>query len=156
MFESGFSESDSLPVSSKATYDERELLADDSDDEEDSFKAPNNGAADMMSIREESDTPITSHKIIPILDFTHTTYYAVLRYLYLGSISFAPLRSTYRLYCQKALESGKARPDLEAWNLANATHVNSMGDELYVASPKSVYRLAQSESLKKLPPFPSD
>ena len=126
---------------------EREF--DDSDDDEEEDIIPESTPIPSTA----SDTPAaatvpsadsltkadSSFRLVNIDAAAYTTYHAVLCYLQTGHITFAPLRSSFRL-----------QPESTTLRNAKIAELHSNPSHPRPASPKSVYRLAHFLELPKL------
>lgn len=145
MLESDFAEGQAGSRTDEPTVDQLDIHAEDSDADTNEDDPAGMKDIDISETGNAVKSTPDSQTSINVLDFDYTTYYAVVRWLYLDSISFAPLRSRYGQYCSTATEQGKPMIPLREWNLANTTHINPIGEESHAVSPKSVYRLAHSQ-----------
>ena len=125
---------------------EREF--DDSDDDDDDIipgpnpvppTAPDTPAAATVPSADSLAKTDSSFRLVNIDAAAYTTYRAVLCYLQTGHITFAPLRSSFRL-----------QPESAALRNAKIAELHSNPSHPRPASPKSVYRLAHFLELPKL------
>ena len=144
LFESGFAEgSPSTPEQGAAKSNrrivERDFDDSDDDDEEDIVPeatpipstASDTPAAATVPSSDTLTKPDPSFRLVNIDAAAYTTYHAVLCYLQTGRITFAPLRSSFRL-----------QPDSTVHRNAKISELHSDPSHPLPASPKSVYRLA--------------
>ena len=154
LFDSGFAEGSlSTPEQGATKSNQRKVERefDDSDDETDDYilsKLPPTAPIDTDSDTPDADQhpPVNSPAKIDsqfrhvTIDATaYTTYHAVLCYLQTRHISFAPLRSSFRL-----------QPDPTALRNSKIAQLQSGPSRPLAASPKSVFRLAHFLELPKL------
>ena len=152
LFESGFAAgSPSTPEQRPAKSNRRKVERDfdDSDDEMDDYilsNFPPTASTDTdargvaQQVHADSPAKIDSQFRHVTIDATaYTTYHAVLCYLQTRHITFAPLRSSFRL-----------QPDPTALRNAKIAQLQSDPSHPLAASPKSVYRLVHFLELPKL------
>ena len=152
LFESGFAEGSLSTLEQGAAKSNRRVVErefDDSDDEAEEDIMPEatpipSTASDTPAAATvpSSDTltkPDPSFRLVNIDAAAYTTYHAVLCYLQTGHITFAPLRSSFRL-----------QPDSTTLRNAKIAELHFDHSHPLPASPKSVYRLAHFLELCKL------
>ncbi|TNY23930.1 hypothetical protein DMC30DRAFT_413634 [Rhodotorula diobovata] len=128
----------SISEVSSAPGEDASYPFDDSDAETDAAEV-------VEGSKQAVHTPLAPFKRVVITESCYTTYSAVLLWLQTGHISFAPLRSASRL------EQGPASAATEGPLLSTRLQAGSRSPlALALASPKSVYRLADYLSLDAL------
>ena len=136
LFDSGFAESSSASSKAppkKSRRKEVEKDFDDSDDETDEFVVARNAKDSPVNLASQVDLPF---HLLEIDAAAYSTYHAVLCWLHTGHISFAPLRSTFRL-----------QPDPVSLRNAKFVKLQTISSHPLPAFPKSVFRLAHFPEL---------
>ena len=101
--------------------------------------APDAPAAATVPSADSLTKPDPSFRLVNIDAAAYTTYHAVLCYLQTGHITFAPLRSSFRL-----------QPESTTLRNAKIAELHPDPSHPRPASPKSVYRLAHFLELPEL------